>query len=72
MVDISSQVHTIAKITVLSAQDVFFAVNVAKLLLAHLVVTYDMKFEGKGAPPVQCIATLRVPRPADVISKIRQ
>jgi len=51
----------------------FFAVNEAKLLLAHLVVTYDMKFEeGKGAPPTRCIATLRIPKTTGVMFKIRQ
>ena len=40
----------------------FFAVNEVKLLLAHLLVTYDMKFEKVEAPPDHYIATLRVPR----------
>jgi hypothetical protein len=45
----------------------FFAANEVKVLLANLVVTYDMKFEeGKGVPHDLCIA-----RASDVIIKTR-
>ncbi|KAI0292784.1 cytochrome P450 [Russula brevipes] len=51
----------------------FFAVNEVKALLAHIVVTYDFKFEeGKGVPPDLCIATLRVPGSANVMFRVRQ
>jgi hypothetical protein len=51
----------------------FFAVNEAKALLAHIVVTYDFKFEErKGVPPDLCIAALRVPGSANVLFRVRQ
>ncbi|KAH9954865.1 cytochrome P450 [Russula dissimulans] len=51
----------------------FFAANETKLLLAHIVVTYDMKFEeGKEAPRELCIAGMRIPRPTNVMFRERQ
>ena len=51
----------------------FFAVNEVKLLLAHLLATYDMKFEiGKEAPPDIYIASLRIPRSTGVMFRKRQ
>jgi len=51
----------------------FFAVNEVKLLLAHLLVTYDMKFEkGEEAPADHYIATLRIPRSTGVMFRKRQ
>jgi hypothetical protein len=50
----------------------FFAANEVKALLAHMVVTYDMKFEdGKGVPPDLCIAGIRVPGRTGVMFKKR-
>jgi len=51
----------------------FFAANELKVLLAHLVVTYDMKFEeGKGAPRDFRIALTCIPRTTDVMFRTRQ
>jgi hypothetical protein len=51
----------------------FFAATELKALLAHMVVTYDMKFEeGKGAPPQRCIAGANIPRGANVMFRKRQ
>jgi len=51
----------------------FFAVNEVKALLAHIVVTYDFKFEeGKGAPPDLCIGAARIPGSANVLFRVRQ
>lgn len=50
-----------------------FVTGELKLLLAHLVVTYDLKFqEGKGVPPELRVATLCVPRTSDVMFRKRQ
>jgi len=51
----------------------FFAINEIKLILAHLLVTYDMKFEkGEEAPPDYYIAALRIPRSTGVMFRKRQ
>jgi hypothetical protein len=51
----------------------FFAATELKALLAHMVVTYDMKFEeGKGAPPQLWIAGLYIPRSSNVMFRKRQ
>jgi len=51
----------------------FFSANEVKMLLAHLVVTYDMQFEeGKGAPLPLFIAGLSFPRTTDVMFRTRQ
>jgi hypothetical protein len=51
----------------------FFAATELKALLAHMIVTYDMKFEeGKGAPPQRCIAGANIPRSANVMFRKRQ
>ncbi|KAF8489265.1 cytochrome P450 [Russula emetica] len=51
----------------------FFAVNEIKALLAHIVTTYDIKFEeGKGAPPEFSIAELRYTGDANVMFRARQ
>ena len=51
----------------------FFAVNEVKACLAHLIVTYDIKFEdGKRAPPCLIINVARVPRKANAMFRKRQ
>jgi len=51
----------------------FFAVNEVKALFAHVIATYDIKFEdGKGAPPDLCISALRFPREANLMFRSRQ
>src|SRR6266571_3346673 len=46
----------------------FFAVNEVKALLAHVVVTYDIKFEeGKQAPRSRIINSMRVPGKANAM-----
>ncbi|KAI0254422.1 cytochrome P450 [Lactifluus subvellereus] len=51
----------------------FFAANEVKALLAHMVVTYDMKFEeGKCAPPDHCIAGMCIPGRTNVMFRKRQ
>jgi hypothetical protein len=51
----------------------FFAVNEIKVLLAHIVTTYDIKFEeGKGAPREFSLSGMRFPREANVMFRARQ
>ncbi|KAF8467567.1 cytochrome P450 [Russula ochroleuca] len=51
----------------------FFAVNEVKALFAHIIATYDIKFEeGKGVPRELCIAGLRFPGKANVMFRTRQ
>ncbi|KAH9072143.1 cytochrome P450 [Lactarius deliciosus] len=51
----------------------FFAINEVKAMLAHVVVTYDMKLEeGKQAPPSFIINSIRMPRKADAMFRKRQ
>ena len=51
----------------------FFAVNEVKAFLAHVLVTYDIKFEeGEQAPPPLYIGSMRVPREANVMFRKRQ
>ncbi|KAH8996774.1 cytochrome P450 [Lactarius akahatsu] len=51
----------------------FFAVNEVKALLAHVVVTYDVKFEeGKQAPSSFSIGSMRVPGKANAMFRKRQ
>jgi hypothetical protein len=51
----------------------FFAVNETKVLLSHLIVTYDMKFEeGKRAPPELRIGASCVPRTTNVLFRARR
>ena len=51
----------------------FFAANEVKALLAHIVVTYDIKFEeGKQAPCGLHIYTIRIPGEANVMFRKRQ
>jgi len=51
----------------------FFAVNEVKAFLAHVVVTYDIKFEeGKQAPPGLYVGAMRVPREGNVMFRKRQ
>ncbi|KAF8467574.1 cytochrome P450 [Russula ochroleuca] len=51
----------------------FFAVNELKALFAHIVATYDVKFEeGKGVPRELCIAGMRLPGKANVLFRTRQ
>jgi len=50
----------------------FFAINGIKGLLAHIIVTYDVKFEeGKGAPPQRVLSLLRGPRDTDLLFRKR-
>ncbi|KAI9465948.1 cytochrome P450, partial [Lactarius psammicola] len=51
----------------------FFAVNEVKALLAHVVVTYDIKFEeGKQAPRSLYIGSTRIPGNANAMFRKRQ
>jgi len=51
----------------------FFAINVIKALLAHIITTYDFKFEeGKGVPRDRRMGTVCVPGNADVLFRKRQ
>ncbi|KAH9006342.1 cytochrome P450 [Lactarius hatsudake] len=51
----------------------FFAVSEVKTLLAHVVVTYDIKFEeGKQAPSSFSIGSMRVPGKANAMFRKRQ
>ncbi|KAI9465137.1 cytochrome P450 [Lactarius psammicola] len=51
----------------------FFAVNEVKTLLAHILVTYDIKFEeGKQAPRSLIIKSVRVPGKANAMFRKRQ
>lgn len=50
----------------------FLAVNEAKALLAHIVVTYDFKFEQGKAPRGFVINGTRVPGKANVMFRKRQ
>jgi cytochrome P450 len=51
----------------------FFAVNEVKAFLAHIVVTYDIKFEeGKQAPRELHVGSMRIPRGANVMFRKRQ
>jgi hypothetical protein len=44
-----------------------------KALLAHILVTYDVKFEdGKGVPPERHLGPFRVPRNANLLFRKRQ
>jgi cytochrome P450 len=51
----------------------FFAINEVKAFLAHIIVTYDIKFEsGKQAPPSLIISSARIPRKANAMFRKRQ
>ena len=51
----------------------FFAVNELKVLLAHMIVTYDIKFEeGKQAPRGFIINSVRIPGKANAMFRKRQ
>jgi hypothetical protein len=51
----------------------FFAANEVKALLAHILVTYDFKVEeGKRAPRIRTIGSMRVPEKANVMFRKRQ
>ena len=51
----------------------FFAVNEVKALLAHVVVTYDIKFEeGKQAPRCVHIGSIGIPGKANAMFRKRQ
>jgi hypothetical protein len=48
-------------------------VNEVKAMFAHIVATYDVKFEdGKGVPRELCIAGLHFPGKANVLFRTRQ
>lgn len=51
----------------------FFAVNQIKAFIAHVIVTYDFKFEeGKGVPSKRHAGLFfRTPRDADVLFRKR-
>ncbi|KAI0000304.1 cytochrome P450 [Russula vinacea] len=51
----------------------FFAVNEAKVLFAHILATYDVKFEeGKGVPREVCVSGMRIPGNSNVMFRTRQ
>ncbi|KAI0305190.1 cytochrome P450 [Multifurca ochricompacta] len=51
----------------------FFAANEVKVLLAHILVTYDIKFEdGKGVPGNLEIGSFRILRDTNVLFRRRQ
>ncbi|KAI0059479.1 cytochrome P450 [Artomyces pyxidatus] len=51
----------------------FFAANELKAMLAHVVVTYDVKFEdGTGLPPNMYLAEAIIPGKADVLFRKRR
>jgi len=51
----------------------FFAVNEVRLLLAHIIITYDVKLEeGKRVPPTQLFGVWRVPQNADLLFRKRR
>ena len=51
----------------------FLAAIEMKAMLAHIVVTYDVKFEeGKGLPPERHMGPFRYPGDADVFFRKRQ
>jgi hypothetical protein len=51
----------------------FFAVNVMKALIAHIIVTYDFKFEeGKRAPDEHRMGLFRAPGNANMLFRKRQ
>jgi len=51
----------------------FFAANEVKALLAHILLTYDVKFEkGNGVPRERRIASFRVPGNVNVLFRNRQ
>jgi hypothetical protein len=51
----------------------FFAVNEVKALFAHIVATYDIKFEeGKGVPRMSWIAGISFSGAANVMFRKRQ
>jgi cytochrome P450 len=51
----------------------FFAANEVKALLAHVLVTYDIKLEeGKRAPRIRTIGSMRIPEKANIMFRKRQ
>lgn len=51
----------------------FFAVNVMKALIAHIIVTYDFKFEdGEGHPDERRTGLFRTPGNADLLFRKRR
>ncbi|KAI9441483.1 hypothetical protein H4582DRAFT_2073661 [Lactarius indigo] len=50
----------------------FFAINEVKALPAHILVTYDVKFEGKMAPRSFIIKLVSVPGKANAMLRKRQ
>ena len=51
----------------------FFAANEVKALFAHILVTYDFKVEeGKRAPRIRTIGSIRVPEKANIMFRKRQ
>ncbi|KAI9428304.1 hypothetical protein H4582DRAFT_1832408, partial [Lactarius indigo] len=50
----------------------FFAINEVKALPAHILVTYDVKFEGKMAPRSSIIKLVSVPGKANTMLRKRQ
>ena len=51
----------------------FFAANEVKALLAHILVTYDIKpEEGKRAPRTVVLGSVRMPEKANVMFRKRQ
>ena len=51
----------------------FLAVNEIKALFAHIIATYEIKFEeGKGVPREVCIRGMRIPGKANMMFRTRQ
>lgn len=51
----------------------FFAVNEIKVLVAHIVTTYDIKFEeGKGAPREFFLSGMRFPGDTNLMFRARK
>jgi hypothetical protein len=67
------QTHTFSFFLDLNSPGRFLAANEVKALLAHILVTYNVKFEeGKGIPRELRIASFRAPRNANILFRKRQ
>jgi hypothetical protein len=71
-IDVSYHAHDNLSLLSLSPGRVF-AANMIKALLAHMVVTYEMKFEkGNEVPADRCIFGMRIPGHTNVMFRRRQ
>jgi hypothetical protein len=65
--------HTFSLSLDLNSPGRFLAANEVKALLAHIIVTYDIKFEeGKGVPREYRLPSFRAPRNANILFRKRQ